>query len=279
MMKKKQDPQLSPEEELRAENNVLKVKLRMEYGMQDTDTSSLPPHVENEWLKYINAFEQQYKDAKLITVYDFIGRPAYSQWDTLTDEQVAVELERLRAILEANDVALDCICEYDTVVIYRFLTEELFTHEMDLIRIPGMTHHFIYEEFHPNHDHDLRQDTDRLLTSIFEKEWHEEYDDLILSREIRWAGKSRDRRQMSAIITAFQEGHRSLSISSLDIRDVHIDLDAAIARVSGAVSVSGKTADGLNVTYEGPCLLHFVNEYDSWSVSEFSIPGLGGQSG
>ncbi len=278
-MKKKQDPQLSPEEELRAENNVLKVKLKMEYGMQDTDTSSLPPHVENEWLKYINAFEQQYKDAKVTSVYDFIGRPTYSKWDALTHEQIAVELERLRAILEANDVALDCICEYDDAVIYRFLTEELFSHEMDLIRIPGMTHHFIYEEFHPNHDHDLRRETERLLTSIFEKEWNEEYDERILSREICWAGKSRDRRQMSAIITAFQEAHRSLVISSLDIREVHIDLHAAIARVSCAVSVFGKTADGLNVTYEGPCLLHLVSEYDSWFVSEFSIPGLGSQSG
>lgn len=278
-MKKKQDPQLSPEEELRAENNVLKVKLKMEYGMQDTDTSSLPPHVENEWLKYINAFEQQYKDAKVITVYDFIGRPSYRKCDALTDEQIAVELERLRTVLEANDVALDCICEYNAAVIYRFLTEELFPHEMDLIRIPGMTHHFIYEEFHPNHDHDLRQETERLLTSIFEKEWNEEYDDLILSREISWAGKSRDRRQMSAIITTFQEAHQSLSISSLDIREVHIDLDAAIARVSCAVSAFGKTADGLNVTYEGPCLFQFTSEYDSWSVSEFSIPGLSGQSG
>lgn len=278
-MKKKQDPQLSPEEELRAENNVLRVKLRMEYGMQDNDTSALPPHVENEWLKYINAFEQQYKDAKVITVYDFIGQPAYSEWDTLTQEQVGVELERLHAILEANDVVLDCLCQYDDDVIYRFLTEELFAHEMDLIRIPGMTHHFIYEEFHPNHDYDLRQQTDRFLTCVFAKRWNEKYDDTVFAREITWSGKSRDRRRMSAIITAFQDAHRSLEISGFDIGSVKINLEAEVAEVSGTLSILGKTEDGQEVKYEGTCLFKFVIEYDSWSVSEFSIPGLGGRTG
>lgn len=278
-MKKKQDPQLSPEEELRAENNLLKVKLKMEFGMQDTDTSALPPHVENEWLKYINEFEQQYKNAKVITVYDFIGRPSYSKWDSLTREQTSVELERLHAILEANDVALDCICQYDDAIIYRFLTEELFHHEMDLIRIPGMTHHFTYEEFHPNHDYDLRQQTGRFLTSVFGKKWNEEYDDIVLAREITWSGKSHGRRGISAIITTFQEAHRSLSISSLDIRDVQFDLEAATAGVSGTVSVSGRTEDGQEVSYAGPIHFRFAREYDSWSIGEFSIPGLVSHTG
>lgn len=273
-MKKNQDPQLSPEEELRAENNLLKVKLKMEYGMQDTDTSTLPPHVENEWLKYIDAFEQQYKDAKVTTVYDFIGQPSYRKWETLTPEQTGVELKRLISIMEENDVALDCICQYDEAVIYRFLTEELFHHEMDLIRIPGMTHHFIYEEFHPNHDYDLRQQTERFLTSVFEKKWNEEYDDIVFAREITWSGKCHGRRGMSAIITTFQEAHQSLRMRNLDIREVRVDPETATAEVSGVVSVSGKARDGQKVRYEGPCRFRFVREYDSWSISEFSIPGL-----
>ena len=273
-MKNHQDPQLSPEEELRAENNVLKVKLKMDYGMQDSDTSELPPHVENEWLKYIDAFEQQYKDAKVTTVYDFIGRPPYSKWDTLTPEQTAAELKHLLSILEENDVALDCICQYDDEVIYRFLTEELFLHEMDLIRIPGMTHHFIYEEFHPNHDHHLRTQTERFLKSVFGKKWDVEYDGFVLARKITWSGKCRDSAGLSAIITTFQEAYRSLCLRKLDIREVRIDPDATTAEVTGAVSVSGKAEDGHNVRYTGPFQLRFVIEFDSWYVNEFSIPGL-----
>ena len=274
-MKNHQDPQLSPEEELRAENNVLKVKLKMEYGMQDSDTSELPPHVENEWLKYIDAFERQYKDAKVTTVYDFIGRPSYKKWDTLTPEQAGIELRRLLSILEENDVALDCICEYEDAVIYRFLTEELFLHDMDFIRLPGMTHHFIYEEFHPNHDHDLRRQTERFLKSVFGKQWHAEYDGLVLARKITWSGKCRDSSDMSTIITTFQEAHRSLRVLELDIREVRIDPELTTAEVIGVLSASGKTEDGQKVRYDGPCHFRFLmSEYDSWQVGEFSIPGL-----
>lgn len=277
-MKKNQDPQLSPEEELRAENNVLKVKLKMEYGMQDSDTSELPPHVENEWLKYIDTFERQYKDAKVTTVYDFIGRPTYHKWDILTPEQTGVELQRLISILEENDVALDCLCEYDATVIYRFLTEELFQNEMDLIRIPGMTHHFIYEEFHPNHDYELRRETGRFLKSVFGKEWNTEYDGIMLARESTWLGKRRDPAGISAIIIAFQEAHRWLRTEEPEIREVGFDLEAGTAEVGGTVLVSGKTNDGQKVMYEGPFHFRFVREYDSWSISEFSIPGLVGQT-
>src|SRR5690606_17119283 len=274
-MKNHQDPQLSPEEELRAENNVLKVKLKMEYGMQDSDTSELPPHVENEWLKYIDAFERQYKDAKVTTVYDFIGRPSYKKWDTLTPEQAGIELRRLLSILEENDVALDCICEYEDAVIYRFLTEELFLHDMDFIRLPGMTHHFIYEEFHPNHDHDLRRQTERFLKSVFGKQWHAEYDGLVLARKITWSGKCRDSSDMSTIITTFQEAHRSLRVLELDIREVRIDPELTTAEVIGVLSASGKAEDGQKVKYDGPCYFRFLmSEYDSWQVGEFSIPGL-----
>ena len=273
-MKKQQDPQLSPEEELRAENNLLKVKLKLEYGMQETDTSGLPPHVENDWLKYIDAFEKQYKDAKTVTVYDFIGKPPFKPWNTVSPEQISTELKRLLSIMARNSVALDCICHYDDTVIYRFLTEELFSHEMDLIRIPGMTHHFIYEEFHPNHDHDLRQKAEAFLKSLFRTEWREEFDGIVLARNVTWAGKIRDRAAMSAIITAFQEAHRSLRLRKFAVREVAIAPALEFADITCFISAYGKSAEGQNVRYAGPGTIHFTRENDFWSISEFSIPGL-----
>ena len=45
---------------------------------------------------------------------------------------------------------------------YRFITEELFEHEMDDVHVKGMFTHFTYEEFHPNHDYDLRYKVGRI---------------------------------------------------------------------------------------------------------------------
>lgn len=273
-MKKQQDPQLSPEEELRAENNLLKLKLKLEYGMQETDTSSLPPHIENDWLKYIEAFEKQYRDAKSVTVYEFIGKPPFKPLDALIPEQIRPELNRLLEIMEEHSVALDCICQYDDAIIYRFLTEELFPHEMDLIRIPGMTHHFIYEEFHPNHDHDVRRHAEQFLRSLFRNQWEEEMDAIALARKITWSGKQYDRTAISAIITAFQDAHRSLRLRKFAPREVAIDPDLRFADITGFVSAYGKREDGQAVRYAGPGSLHFLREDEFWYISEFSVPGF-----
>ncbi|HEY8511309.1 MAG TPA: hypothetical protein VIL31_05085 [Cyclobacteriaceae bacterium] len=273
-MKNQQDPQLSPEEELRAENNLLKLKLKLEYGMQETDTSNLPPHVENDWLKYIEAFEKQYRDAKSVTVYEFIGKPPYKALEALTPEQVGPELNRLLDIMGEHDVALDCLCKYDDAIIYKFLTEELFPHEMDLIRIPGMTHHFIYEEFHPNHDYDLRRKSQFFLTCLYRKKWDQEIEGYELSREVLWSGKRHNRISMSAIISAFQDAHLSLRLRKFVPHDVAIDPELRFAHVRGFVSAYGKRDDGKRVRYAGPGTIHFTRENEYWSISEFSVPGF-----
>lgn len=50
-MDNQKDPTLNPEDDLNAENNLLKLKLGLEYGMQMADLSNLRPELENEWLK------------------------------------------------------------------------------------------------------------------------------------------------------------------------------------------------------------------------------------
>src|SRR5690606_18578056 len=274
LMKKQQDPQLSPEEELRAENNMLKLKLKLEYGMQETDTSSLPPHIENDWLKYIEAFEKQYRDAKSVTVYEFIGKPPFKPIDALIPEQVGPELNRLFTIMGDHDVALDCICKYDDAVIYRFLTEELFPHQMDMIRIPGMTHHFIYEEFHPKHELDLRQQAEQFLRSHYRDKWDEEIDGIALARRLNWSGKKHSRSSMSAIISTFQDAHRSLRLRKFAVRELAIDPDLYYADITGFISAYGKRADGQAVRYAGPGDIHFIRQDEFWYISEFSIPGF-----
>ena len=68
-MDKQKDPQITPDDLLKAENAFLKLKLGLEHGMQMEETSTLSPEIENQWLKSVYAFEQQYKDAKRIKLY------------------------------------------------------------------------------------------------------------------------------------------------------------------------------------------------------------------
>ena len=49
-MEDQKDPLLNAEDELKAENNLLKLKLGLEHGMKMSETGNLSPDVENQWL-------------------------------------------------------------------------------------------------------------------------------------------------------------------------------------------------------------------------------------
>lgn len=264
---------LNREDDLHAENNLLKIKLGLEHGMQMQESGSLSPEVENEWLKHVYAFEQQYKDARHIRLFDYIGKPEFRKWDELAPQEISEELKRIRSILAVNNIEVDCICEYDNAVIYKFITEELFSHEVDDMRVPGMVCHFTYEEFHPNHDYDLRRQVSDFLESIFEKQWNKEYDEFALAIKVTFAGKNHARAGISAIITAFQDAHDDMQITRLDITEVIINADITMADVAGSLSASGKR-QGERVLYEGGCSFHFVRNDGYWYMDRFQIPGL-----
>ena len=273
-MKNQKDPLLNHNDELKAENNLLKLKLGLEYGMKMENSSTLSPDLENQWLKNVYAFEQQFKDAKRTTLYEYLGQPSFNKWDTLNAGQTSEALKRIKEVMRDNDVDLDCICDYDDQVIYRFITEELFEKEMDDMRIPGMVWHFVYEEFYPNHDYDLRRHTTDFIKSIFTKTWNEEFDDLALARNVSFLGNHYDRAGISSIIKTFQEAHDPFQIEMLDIKEVIVDPAGTYADVHAHLSLSEEIRHGDYVWYEGDCAFHFVREDDFWYISDFFVPAF-----
>ena len=273
-MDHQKDPLLDPKDEILAENNLLKLKLGLDHGMKMAAVSDLDPGVENKWLKSVYAFEEQFKDAKRIKLYDRIGRPTFKKWDSLNPDETTEELQRLRVLMENNGVELDCICEYDDAVIYRFLTEELFEHELDDMHVPGMTFHFIYEEFYPNHDHDLRRYAIDFAKAIFARAWNDEFDTTDLAEEAFFLGKPYERHGISSLILAFQEAHNDLALGKFDVNEVVIDTGFTNADVRATLSATGKTKQDDVVKYEGVCFLHFVRENEFWYIDEFVVPGI-----
>ena len=271
-MDNQKKPLLNPVDDVNAENNLL--KLQLEHGMLMDETTDLSPGLENQWLKSVNAFEQQYKDAKPVKLYDYIGQPTFIRWDALPPDQTRTELQRIELIMENNGVQLDCLCEYDDGIIYKFITEELFQHEMDDMRISGMTCHFTYEEFYPNHDYDLRAHTSRFVNAIFTRPWDEEFDGINLARKVSFSGNDHDRRSISSIMRTFQEAHTSFVIERLEIHEVVIDATISGADVKAGLSVSGKMRHGNPIRYEGIGTFRFIKPDDYWYIEDFYIPGF-----
>jgi len=266
--------QLNPDDELKAENEVLRLKLELEHGMLHSDTSTLSSETENQWLNYIYNFEKLHKEAKRVKVYDFISRPEFIRIEDLQPEEVPGALKHLLSVMEEKSVGLDCICEYEDSVIYRFITEELFAHEIDDIFLEGMMHNFIYEEFHPNHSYDLRQCTEEFIENVFQKKWNPEFHTTVLADAVSFRGNAYDNNGVSAIILSFQEAHNRFQIEKFEIEKVNFDVENGEATVLAALTYTAENTQGRE-SYAGNCTVSFTHQWGFWHISSFQLPGLG----
>jgi hypothetical protein len=272
-MNTQKEPRFTPEDLLKAGNNLSKRKPAAGHGTQIDETRNRSREVENEWIKNIYDFQKQSRNARKIKLYDYIGRPTFKPWNSLTTDEIHQELQRMELLMESKGVQLDCLSPHKEVTIYRFITEELFQHEMNDLRISGTTCHFTYEAFYPNHDYDLREQSVRFVKSIFTRPWDEAFDGINLARTVSFSGDDHDRRSISSIMRAFQEVHAAFTIEKLAIKAVTID--ATRARVNAALSVSGKMKHGgVPIRYEGTCALRFIRSDECWYIEKFHVPGL-----
>jgi hypothetical protein len=142
-------------EELKAENDFLKMKLMLEHGAQFggmEEGPSVPPEIENAFLKNIGEFEEQWAKVSYITVFDKIGRPThFKPADEIEADEIKVAWQELSSLLNANGLELHvCSPNINERELYRFTIEELFRQETEDLNIDGMSTIFIYDEFHPD---------------------------------------------------------------------------------------------------------------------------------
>ncbi|GAB1452493.1 hypothetical protein MASR2M47_25490 [Draconibacterium sp.] len=80
------------------DNELKKKELEKKHGAHFSGNSEIPLELESAWLNSIEAFEQQYVNAKKITVYEFLGKPQFRKIDELQPNEIPVELERLNDV-------------------------------------------------------------------------------------------------------------------------------------------------------------------------------------
>lgn len=144
----------SNEEQMRSENDFLKMKMMLERGAQFSNLgdTEIPPELENEFLKSCMEFEKQFEAATYIKVFDKIDRPTHFKPATeIKEADILTAWDELSDYLNHYGIILDaCSPNITARELYRFTTEELFDEEIEDLRIPGMMQCFIYDIFHPD---------------------------------------------------------------------------------------------------------------------------------
>ena len=104
-----------PEENLRIENEILKLKMQAESGayFSENTNADLPPEIENEFLRQIQHFEEAWKDVKYTKVYDIAGKPYFKKAYELLPDEIEKELQALFELLDKHNINLHVQGEYE----------------------------------------------------------------------------------------------------------------------------------------------------------------------
>ncbi len=264
---------LKAKENLRVENELLKEKLKSEFGMKGMK-SDLPDELENEWLNYIYDFEKLHKDANEISVYERLGKPEYKKISDMNDGEIALGLKRLINLMEQNNLILNFLCEYDDRLKYEFITEELFEEKISDIRIEGMRTNFIYEEFHPNHEYDIKEAVNSFFNFFLSQEINEEHIGFIyLNEEITYKDKKMSKEDYIKILKCFREEVKPAGVEVLEFYSVNFDPEKEYGTVSGEISYS-VLENGLPVAHVSDVFKIdlIFDEYCYWMINGISFP-------
>ncbi len=148
------------------QNKKKKKELKEKYGMTEFNgKEEAPPKVINDFLNYIDQYEEAYKHAEEKTIREIMKFPEFRKLEEIKKDELAVEIDKVLDKYAEYSIYIDVIEEDDVEEedFYRFLTEELQEHQTYHMEVPGMNSNFIYEEFHPNQKLNIK-DTTRYFT-------------------------------------------------------------------------------------------------------------------
>ncbi|MEP6596567.1 MAG: hypothetical protein ABJA71_11510 [Ginsengibacter sp.] len=270
-----------PHENMQIENEILKLKLKAQFGeaLQMETGTDLLPEIENKFLKNVQAFEEAHQNIKYTKVDELLGKPDYKKANELSDKEITEELSRIEEIMEKNKMVLDVLAEYDDRTIYTFITEELFEHKTATGEglIPGMITHFTYEEFRPNHKYDINNRAKEFLSGWFEQKFNEyswELGNEFVIPDGRMLGKQEVLNKFKAVFDAYTKFVNCQHVIAEINFQLNEEIETGMGHAEGGVKYDAILENGEQVHIEGPFKLYMSMEYDWWKIFYFVFPGF-----
>jgi len=141
---------MKKDQQLKLENELLKIRLLAETGAVVHIDSDASPEMEHAFLQMVLSIESQ-NPLKKTTVHNFIGEPLLPVLEHLeTEQDCAIEVEKLLQVLDLNSIDVVFPEYLSWKEMLRFLVQDLMPEQIDEIRIPQLRALFFYETFHPD---------------------------------------------------------------------------------------------------------------------------------
>jgi hypothetical protein len=267
------------QDKLSIENEIMKIKLQMQFGddFMMKSNGSLPPEIENQFLKQIMAYEDNHKNVEEVTVFERIGKPDFKKVEELNADEVSKELVRLNELMESKGVMLN-ICDgpYEDAVIYRFITEELFLENVEKEFVENSICNFIYEEFHVNDKAEITKNTVQFMEHWFAREFDEHSYELA-NPMITAEGKVMPLPELFKKISLFFEAFEDFKNHKFMIGEVSFELhgeDGGMGHAEGLVKYDAVLDNGEVIHFEGGYKLYMQRQGNWWDIFYFVMPGF-----
>ncbi|HEY5122886.1 MAG TPA: hypothetical protein VIK14_04045 [Ignavibacteria bacterium] len=112
----------------------------------------------SDFIKEVKKFEKTHLHAKLKRVFILLGKPKIKKTEELDSTTLKEEFIKLIALLDEKRIIVHFQNEYPLEEKYRFITEEIFSQQVEDIKDTNLHINFIYEEFHPELDEEEEED-------------------------------------------------------------------------------------------------------------------------
>jgi hypothetical protein len=258
----------------RALNEAKKRQLEEKYGMQSYEgDAEIDPGVKGEFLDYVEEFERQYQSARRVMVRELLGSPVVRPLCEVPPEELDSELFRLLKTMEAHNAEVDFLCDVEPAEQYRFITEELLDEETDDIRIPGMTLHYIYEEFHPNAEYDARSAADHFVRDLLSRNTEFIMSDFSRDELYGSDGARISLKQMEEKVQVFLNTY--VETEDWDVEPISCQIEGDYARVEAEVSWNGLPARANKwAHFSGLASVRLKRDSgNAWDVIQATVPG------
>lgn len=144
-----ENEKLTPEEALRADNEIKALDLEINFDATTFISDDAPPELIAAFLDNVKKNEGEFQNAEMVDIYEFIGKPKFAPIDLLeTDEQFETEIERLQALFLSKRVFIDRPEFLRPKAYYRFLVNDFFAHQLRNYTGKTIMHTFAYHEFY-----------------------------------------------------------------------------------------------------------------------------------
>lgn len=268
-----------PEENANIENEFLKLKLKAQFGDNFImgGNAELPPEIENQFLKSLITFEENFKNIEYITVFEKLGKPDFVPADKLSQNEITFALEVITEKMELSNIRLD-ICDgpYPDEVIYTFITEELYLLEIEKEDLFFGTRVFIYEEFHPNNYAEIEKNTHEFLNHWCKQNF-DEYSNELATEFITADAIHFDREALDIKMQLFFDAFKGFENDGYNIDEIKFELlpnGNGFGHAQGMLKYDAILENREFVTFEGPYKLYMQRVDNYWDIFYFELPGF-----